>query len=286
MTVKISVVISTYNRAASLERCLNAFRQVIHNSEWELIVVDNASTDTTQRVVNEFARDRSIPLQYVFQPVRGLGNARNAGISVASGDIIAFTDDDCYVTKSYLQETAAAFADETIGFTTGRIMLYDSDDHPVTINESMTSKAFLPGRYLPPGEVKGANMAFRRALLERISGFDPDFGSGAKFPAEDCDAAARASLAGWSGRYVPEICVYHHHGRKVDQVTKLLRAYDLGRGAYHAKLLLSCKQPALFLKGLRGLPRRVWERPQAIIWELYGSVHYAFLFARRRLKSQ
>lgn len=118
-------------------------------------------------------------------------------------------------------------------------------------------------------------MAFRKFALEQISGFDPAFGSGSLFPSEDCDAAARVSLAGWSGIYDPSVCVYHHHGRKANNLRKLYRDYDVGRGAYHAKLLLHCRKAAHFAQGLRGLPRRAIERPSAVFWEFSGAFRYA-----------
>lgn len=279
---KISVVISTRNRCESLARCLDAIAKMDAPVEWELVIVDNGSSDDTPAVVERFATTFQKHLIYVFQPIKGLSNARNAGCAVATGEILAFTDDDCYVDDDYLVALLHMFENHQVGYGTGRIMLYDSSDFRVTINESTQHKEFLPGKYIAPGEIKGANMAFRRSVLVQISGFDPLFGSGALFPSEDCDAAARASLSGSKGVYDPRLCVFHHHGRKAGNLETLYKDYDVGRGAYHAKLLVHCRKPAHFLQGIRGLPRRIMERPSSLYWELNGAVNYLLQAKKQR----
>jgi glycosyltransferase involved in cell wall biosynthesis len=277
----ISLVICTRNRAGQLGSCLEKVADLTFDGDWEFIVVDNGSSDATATVIAEFAARAPMTVKYVHQPLKGLSNARNAGIAQAKGAIIAFTDDDCYVAPDFLTTTVAAFREAEIGFVSGRILLHDPTDYPATISLSTEPRDLPRGSYVVPGVLKGANMAFRREVLAAISGFDPLFGSGAAFPAEDCDAAARASLAGWNGRYVPSIVVAHHHGRKADSIPALHRDYDIGRGAYHAKLLLSCGAPLHALRGLSGLPRRVRWRPSCGYWETYGAVHYTWTWLKR-----
>ncbi len=271
----ISLIVSTRNRGPALTKCLDAISKLDSTRTWELIVVDNGSTDNTRDVVETFRLKSGMNVLYTYEKVPGLSSARNAGLSIARGEVIAFTDDDCYVETDYLNRLTLAFDDPSIGFVTGRVMLFDPTDFRVTINESTVYKHFAAGRYLAPGEVKGANMAFRKIALDQISGFDTDFGSGSLFPSEDCDAAARVSLAGWAGTYDPTVCVYHHHGRKANNLKRLYRDYDVGRGAYHAKLLLHCRKAEHFMQGLRGLPRRAIERPSAVFWEFSGAFRYA-----------
>src|SRR5690349_3614302 len=98
----VSVVVSTRNRSEALRRCLMCFTAVKSPGPWELVIVDNGSSDNTSEVVAEFARTAAFRVLLVTEPRRGLGRARNAGIKVSSGDIIAFTDDDCYVSSDYL----------------------------------------------------------------------------------------------------------------------------------------------------------------------------------------
>lgn len=270
----ISLIICTRNRAGPLGRCLEAVAEIDHAGDWELVVVDNGSTDTTPAVVADFAATARFRVVPVFQPVPGLSNARNAGVAAATGDLILFTDDDCYVAPDMLDAAARAFADPAVGYASGRVRLFDPEDFPVTINESLVPLRFPARRFLPAGAVKGANLAFRKAVLDAIGPFDPLFGSGALFPSEDADAAMRAALAGWEGVYDPAIVVWHHHGRKAADVAGLYRSYDVGRGAFHAKLLGLKGGLRQGLRAWAGLPGRAWRRRGLLQGELAGALGY------------
>lgn len=237
-------------------------------------MVDNGSTDDTPAVIRAFAERAPMPVRYVREDLAGLSNARNAGLRVANGAVIAFTDDDCYPRADFLARVAAAFADPALGFVSGRILLHDPTDFPATINESTVPLSFPAGDYLAPGAIKGANLHFRREALDAAGGFDPLFGSGALFPSEDVDTAARVGRMGWAGAYDPSIVVSHHHGRKRADVGSLYKAYDIGRGAYHAKLLLHDRAAGAAWRGWRGLPRRTLGRPASLWWELAGAWRY------------
>lgn len=281
----VSLIICTRNRAGPLQRCLDAVALIDCARTWELVMVDNGSTDDTEAVIRAFADRAPFAVQYVQQPVKGLSNARNAGLAAASGAIIAFTDDDCYPQPDFLERIAIAFADVRLGYVSGRIMLHDPTDYPATINESMEPVEFVAGGYLPPGSIKGANLAFRRGALDEVGGFDPLFGSGALFPSEDVDTAARISRRGWIGAYDPEIVVSHHHGRKAADIGALHKSYDIGRGAYHAKLALHDRAFGQALHGWRGLPRRILNRPATLRWELSGAVGYARCWLESRARA-
>ncbi|MFV0625034.1 glycosyltransferase family 2 protein [Sphingomonas sp. ac-8] len=277
----ISLIVCTRNRAPQLAGCLAAVAGLRFAGRWELVMVDNGSTDATRAVIETFAAGARFPVRYVHAATPGLGNARNAGLTAAQGALIAFTDDDCYVDPQLLARTVAAFARPDLGYVSGRILLHDPADYPATINESTEPRDFPAGRYLPPGAIRGANLAFRRVALDAIGGFDPRFGSGARFAAEDIDAACRCSLRGWAGAYDPSIVVSHHHGRKAADVGGLFRAYDYGRGAYHAKLLLHDRAPRAAFRGWAGLPRRIRTRPSTLWWELAGAAGFAHSHFRR-----
>lgn len=219
----------------------------------ELIVVDNGSTDATHEVLECFAASAVLPVRIVHEAHAGLSNARNAGWRTAGGDIVAFTDDDCYPAADYLAALRDCFAQPDLGYVGARVLLYDRDDYPITI-QPLNERVDIPAHsYVKPGLIHGANMAFRRAVLERIGGFDPALGAGTPcLSAEDTDALCRASAAGFAGAYDPRPVVYHHHGRRLQsQVDALLESYDVGRGA-------------LFFKGLTdGGTRRHFALPVA-----------------------
>ncbi len=275
----VSLIICTRNRCQQLARCLSAVRCIAFERPWELIIVDNGSVDDTAGFIREFVRTAPFPVTYVLEPRPGLGCARNAGLRNSSGEILAFTDDDCYPAHDFLEQVWLGFRDLSVGYITGRVMLHDPSDSPQTINELKAPLTF-PGRYFHrPADVLGANMAFRRRVLLQLDGFDPLFGAGALLASgEDLDAAGRASAAGWIGQYRPEVVVSHHHGRKASDLTRLRKAYDIGRGAYHMKLLLKGHEFLWFARSLYEVPRRFkWYRG-AVFWEAVGAVKYLYAF--------
>ena len=123
---------------------------------------------------------------------------------------------------------------------------------------------------------------FRRQVLLEIGGFDAFFGAGTLFAGEDIDAASRASARGWTGKYCPEVVVSHHHGRKVEDLPRLMRFYDIGRAAYHMKLLIRGRQISSFISAVYGLRQRMKGRPSTVYWELVGSYRYLLQIIRRR----
>lgn len=267
----LSLIICTRNRAGPLGRCLDSVAQLQFDRSWEFVLVDNGSTDETRAVVEAWAAAAPMPVRYVHEAVPGLSNARNAGLRAAQGEIIAFTDDDCYPAPDFLTRTMAAFDDPKLGFVSGRIMLHDPTDYPATINESTVPLRFPAGRYLAPGAIKGANLSFRRVALDQANWFDPQFGSGALFPSEDIDTAARVARCGWDGAYDPAIVVSHHHGRKAADIGSLHKAYAIGRGAYHMKLLVADRALGEAFTGWKGIVRRTLAQPGDLRWELAGA---------------
>lgn len=238
-TPLISIVICTRNRVDRLRQCLQAIAGIRSFHAWELVLVDNGSTDATPLLISKFAAAASVPVTVAHQARPGLGRARNTGWRLAKGDIIAFTDDDCYIAPDYIESVAALFsASPRVGFAGGRILLHDPTDYPLTISEALEPRHYPPGSLLVPGEFQGANMIIRRAALETIQGFDDHLGAGTRFVPEDVDALTRASFAGWEGVYDPRPTVRHHHGRKEADIPALKRTYAIGRGAYWAKFAL------------------------------------------------
>jgi len=274
----ISLIISTRNRCQQLGRCLQSVGNITFERPWELIVVDNGSVDETASVARKFINATGVPGVYVFEPRMGKSNALNTAMEIARGQILAFTDDDCYPAPDFLGGMWSAFEDPSVGYITGRIMLHDSADYPVTINESTTPLTF-PGRSLVTiGAVQGANMAFRRQVLADIGGFDPVLGPGTQFVGEDVDAAGRASAMGWKGRYCPEVIVRHHHGRKEADIPRLMKLYGMGAGAYHMKLLLKGHEFLWFAKSIYQVRRRLKFSRRMVLWESVGMVKYGYIY--------
>lgn len=256
--IDISLIVCTRNRARQLARCLDAMRKVSFDGAWEVVVVDNGSTDDTAAVIKAAALDMPVQLISAFQEKPGVSGGRNAGVRASHGRIIVFTDDDCYVEPDFLTETQRAFRDEKVGYATGRVELHDPTDITMTTNPSRMQVRFPARSYVHVDQIIGANLAFRRSVLEKIGGFDEIMGPGASIPSgEDLDLAARANAAGWDGVYRPEMVIRHHHGRKEADIPKLVRLYAEGQGAYVLKHLLR-GQFFAFTKGVAALRWRVW----------------------------
>src|SRR5271165_2674235 len=100
--MKLSAVLCTYNRCRSLRRALESLSVSIlpESIEWEVLVVDNNSSDQTEAVVEDFSRRYPGRFRYLFEPRQGKSYALNAAILAARGDVLAFTDDDVAVDAS------------------------------------------------------------------------------------------------------------------------------------------------------------------------------------------
>jgi glycosyltransferase involved in cell wall biosynthesis len=276
-TADLSLIICTRNRCGQLVRCFETIQRLKFERPWELIIVDNGSTDATAVVIQEFVKAAPFPIFYVSQPKLGLGSARNAGLVAASGEILAFTDDDCYPAPDFLSRVWSAFEDPSLGYVTGRILLHDSADLPIGTNASTEPVTFRRKSFINPGGVQGANMAFRREVLYEIGGFDPLFGAGSLFPAEDLDAASRASAAGWNGQYCPDVVVHHHHGRRAPDSARMWRSYGLGIGACYMKLFLRGPERVRLLRFVCYVHRRDKSPRGFMFWEAVGAAKYAYV---------
>lgn len=234
----VSIVICTRDRGASLGGTLASLAAIRSAHPWEAIVLDNGSVDETRAVI-ERADDCGGRLRYAFEASPGLGAARDAAWRLARGDLVAFTDDDCYLAPDFVDAIVASFAERAdAGCIGGRILLHDPDDARVTIDERAVAVRIAPFTFPRTGALQGANLSFRRSVLEAIGGIDPALGAGTPFPCEDIDAVAATLAAGHAAWFDPRPSVRHHHRRKHADLAATAAGYDLGRGAYFAKYLL------------------------------------------------
>jgi glycosyltransferase involved in cell wall biosynthesis len=283
----IALIICTRDRCKKLIRCLESVQRITFDRSWELIIVDNGSTDETAVIVSEFIKTTNVRTIYLFEPKPGKSTGLNTALSVAQGQLLAFTDDDCYPMPDFLSQVWSAFDDPSVGYIGGRIMLHDPADYPITINESMTPRTFPARSFVCAGCVQGANMAFRRRVLLDIGGFDPVFGPGAMFPAaEEIEAVSRASAMGWKGEYRPEVVVRHHHGRNAADAAALWKWYAMGVGAFHMKMLLRGHQFLWFARSVHQLRWRYKTSRTFLLWELMGAAKYGYIFLIQILRSR
>jgi glycosyltransferase involved in cell wall biosynthesis len=244
--MKLSVIVSTRNRAAKIRPCLDSIATALAKAalpDAEIVVVNNGSTDNTSEIVKAWAFACPFPVCLAYEPRRGISYARNQSLKSARGELLAFTDDDCRLSADYITDLLRHDAADTEPILRGgRVELGDQTDLPITIKNTSTRQRF--NRHTNPattdcivGQISGCNMAMRRAVADLIGPFDERLGAGAIIPsAEDSDYHFRAYLAGITLEYVPDMVVSHHHGRKHKAVGyKLYRDYTLGTGALYAK---------------------------------------------------
>ena len=247
--MRLSIIVCTYNRAYSLIPCLDSIVAAIASlptPDAEIIIVNNASTDNTADLLQHWANDCAIPIQLLYEEKKGLASARNCGIKAAQGDIITFTDDDCRISEDYIKDLYHHFASDTeLVIRGGRIELGDPTDLPLTIKTDLTpmrwNKTAPSAKYeLMAGKtICGCNMAIPRKAIDKLGLFDERLGAGTSIPGgEDTDYYLRAYLADITIEYVPDMLIFHWHGRKTKADAKLLlKNYSIANGALYAKYL-------------------------------------------------
>jgi len=280
--IEVSIIICTRNRDNRLSGTLAALRALRTRHSYEIIWVNNASTDNTAAVLtSELATDPAARL--IFCEQIGLGAARNEGWKASRGEIVAFTDDDCYPAPDYVDALIAAFSDyPEVGMLGGRILLFNPQHARITIEEGQTSRRFASRSYVRGGILQGANLAFRRAALSKIDGIDPELGAGTPFPCEDTDAVTAVLWAGFDGVFDPRPVVQHNHGRTESDVPALLDSYDRGRGALFAKYILRPDTRATFALRWLGSARHRRSPPglRTLRLEMVSAAKYAILKGR------
>lgn len=259
--VELSIVIGTRNRAAALAETLRALALIRSKYAFEIVLVDNASTDATAEVIRQ-ADDGGGRLRYVFEGDPGLGAAHDTGWRAARGRIIAFTDDDCYPDPTYADAVVEAFQRRPeAGCIGGRILLHDPDDLPVTIDLREAPVRYAPREFVGAGSLHGANLSFRRSALEASGGVDRFIGTGTAFQFEDIDCVAAVIWLGMPAWFDPAPVVRHHHRRRGQEALhRLFLGYDHGRGAYYAKYILRPDSRAAYLRAWWGITSGYWTR--------------------------
>jgi GT2 family glycosyltransferase len=217
-TLEISVVVSTYNRADQLAVALSALLAQTGNIPYEIIVVDNNSSDDTAAVVQPIARASAGRLRYEFEPRQGLSHGRNAGIALAGAPIIAFTDDDVRVSADWILQIARAFHEYPgAGYVGGRVLPRWHAQPPSWLTDAHWAPLALQD-YGPEPQISGreravclvgANLAFRKRVFARVGLFTASLGrvKDGIGSTEDHDMQLRAWRAGMFGVYVPSIVV-------------------------------------------------------------------------------
>jgi glycosyltransferase involved in cell wall biosynthesis len=183
--MKISVVVCTYNRDIYLSRCLdNLKKQDFNNQEFEIIIIDNNSTDTTKTICLSFIEQNpNLNVRYYLETKVGLSHARNTGVIKSTGQIISFIDDDGFAKTNYLKELDKVTNQENykkyLAFGGKVTPIYNEGKQPIWLSkyiEGVVSKVDLGNKIMPfyKKYPAGCNMAFRKEVFEQYGNFNPD----------------------------------------------------------------------------------------------------------------
>ena len=239
----ISVVISTFNRATQLEHALRGLvaQDVPAALRYEIIVVDNNSSDNTREVVAAFEREHGPRVRYVLEPRQGVSFGRNAGISAALAPVVAFTDDDNVVTPSWVATLKDALDRYPDADAVGGPVL---PQWPAKVPRWLDRHHWSPLAIVDYGDTRfytstndprcllTANMAVRRPVFDRVGGFSPEFPR-----CQDHEWLIRLWRSGGRALYAPELVV--HAPVPPERLTKKYhRAWHSRHGYYAAAMRL------------------------------------------------
>jgi glycosyltransferase involved in cell wall biosynthesis len=231
----LSVAVCTYNRADLLSGCLQSLaEQTADKSQYEVIVVNNNSTDATQEICEEFAKKHS-NFRLVREPRQGLAYARNKGWNEAWCDYVGFIDDDAKADKEWLKrahETIKTIRPEIFG---GPYYPFYIGEKPKWMSDKFGTMQYGESGFLEDNQfLSGSNIFFKKTLLDELGGFNPDLGmKGSKIDfGEETWLIVKARKAGIKTYYCHDMKVYHLVAEyKKNPFWYLQAAYEHGRSA-------------------------------------------------------
>ena len=219
---RVTVIIATYNRAALLDECLDHLSRQRFSPGDEVIVVDNGSTDHTAAVVARQQRGYAAPLRLVHESAPGKSVAIARALAVATGDVLAFTDDDVNVDEGWLDAVRDAMTDPAVALVGGPVKPRWQSTVPGWIRRGRDRHPRLGSPIalldygdraveLGPRTLLGANLAVRRDVFIKVGGFPATLGKlrGTLLSGEDHELCRRVQDAGFCALYVPQVAVEH-----------------------------------------------------------------------------
>jgi GT2 family glycosyltransferase len=225
---KVSVVVCAFNAEATLDQCLATIRELRYR-DYEVIVIDDGSTDSTAAI----ARRHGVRL--LTTENQGLASARNAGLALARGEIVAYLDSDARPDPEWLAHIVATFEQGDYAGVGGPNIPPPED---VGVAECVANAPGGPIHVLLDDRraehIPGCNMAFRRSYLEALGGFDPQF----RIAGDDVDVCWRVHDRGWAIGFAPGAVVLHNRRGSIRGYLK--QQYEYGK----AEALLEGKWPA------------------------------------------
>ncbi|MEK7706531.1 MAG: glycosyltransferase, partial [Verrucomicrobiota bacterium] len=238
---RVSIVVASYNADRTLKACLESLGK-LNYPDYEIILVDDGSTDTTPQIAAQAGRARSDAPYRRFVCLRhdtnlGLSVARNTGIAAAGGEIIAFTDADCRADEDWLFYLVGDLLNSEFAGMGGPNLLPPEDcalAASVMVSPGGPAHVMLDDRQAE--HIPGCNMAFYKWALTEVGGFDPIFTRAG----DDVDICWRLQQAGCKIGFSPAAFVWHYRRSNVGEYLRQQRGYG------EAEALLVRKHPEYF----------------------------------------
>ena len=206
-----SVIVPTHNRIRVLPNCLeHVLRQEYPAESFEVVVVDNGSTDDTETLVAAW-KPSAFAVRYVVEPRPGVARARNTALAATTGSVIAFLDDDVRPPADWLERLCRPILSRTADAVAGGVRLAPHLERPWmerTHRTWLADTGYLDPR--EPQEMVSANMAIGRHVLARVPAFDPELGPGALGQGEDALLSWQLLRAGFQIAPALDVAVEHH----------------------------------------------------------------------------
>lgn len=207
--LRVSIVIPVYNRASLIGSVIEALLDQAYRP-FEIIIVDDGSTDNTERIVSSYQ------VKYIYQENRGPAAARNRGFRESGGDIIAFIDSDCIARKDWLENLIKGFDSPEVGAVAGSYDIANPESLlSRLIHEEIKWRHSGFKRYIRA--FGSYNVAIRREVFEKVGGFDETYRTAS---GEDNDLSYRILKAGYKIRFMPDALVAHYHTEKLFKYLK------------------------------------------------------------------
>jgi len=196
--MKATIVIPTYNRREYLKKTLESIAgQIYEHSEFEMLIVDDFSTDGTEDMVKEFSKEADFRISYFKNDKKGQTMARNKGFREARGEIVVSTDSDIEANPDWLKGGLSYFKDEEVSAVEGRIV---SGGEPKPFYHGLSNES--------GGTYQTANMFYRKEILENVGYLDEQLNKWWNF-GSDYDLALRIMNKGGKIIFAGDAAVYH-----------------------------------------------------------------------------
>lgn len=236
---EISVAVCTYNRADVLPTCLESLsNQTISNELFEVLIIDNNSTDDTKKIADDFCQKHN-NFRYIFEEKQGHSQARNRAIAEAKGKYLAYIDDDETVNREFAQSIIDCFNETDADVIGAQLFTWvDSPKKPVFYNAKIYDFDLGTERkqMTPPGFDFGfgcGHSCFKKSLFDEVGLFSENFGvvNGKLQMGEDSEMGYRLLKAGKVFYYEPKMKVRHKlRPKELEFIGSLKRSFNTGKG--------------------------------------------------------